>query len=177
MPYIRQERREVLNNMSKYNPPQTPGELNYQFTQAMIYSETKKTLDQAFATFSLGYILEKELGYATINDIMGALICAGAEWAARTGKSHCWQTDALKDYMAWFYKDIATPYEKDKRAKNGDVYPVRLGGTAKEEWPKYVSEEERDLIKDISLLSGAFIKDDDLSVGQAPIGQYGPETA
>lgn len=167
MPYINQKRRDELNTMSKYHPPQTAGELNYRFTQALIYSEDQNTLDTALTVFATGYIMSKdELSYQVLNDIMGAALCAGAEWSARTGIHRGWRTECLKDFLVWFYKDIARPYEEEKCKKNGDVYPARFGGTAKEEWPRVTTPSEVDLMR------GIFPDN-----GQAPIGQYGPETA
>lgn len=178
MPYINQARRDELNSLTNFNWPKTAGELNFLFTQALIYSESKHVLDTALTTFATSYLLQKDdMSYQLINDIMGAALCAGAEWSARTGKPHGWRTDCIKEFLVWFYQDIGHPYEQEKREKNGDVYPVSLGGTAPEAWPKDSTKEERDYVRD--LLSGdAFtIIDMDLPVGQAPGRQYGPETA
>lgn len=63
--------------------PDAPGELNYVFT---------KTL--------LDYLKEKGLSYQTINDIVGALEGAKAE----------------------FQRRVVAPYEDTKIQENGDVY-------------------------------------------------------
>jgi hypothetical protein len=80
MPYIEQNYRE-----GAATAPLTPGELNYAFT---------KLID--------GYLAQKGLTYAHINDCLGALEGAKLE----------------------FYRRVAVPYENDKRAANGDVYTV-----------------------------------------------------
>lgn len=49
----------------------------------------------------LRYLAAHGLAYHTINDILGALEGAKLE----------------------FYRRVAAPYEEDKRAENGDVYP------------------------------------------------------
>lgn len=80
MPYIKQSDRERLATLPI---PETPGELNYLITE-----------------LCLKYIGDKK-NYQRINDVMGALHCAGLE----------------------FYRKLAAPYEDTKIAENGDVYP------------------------------------------------------
>lgn len=81
MPYIDQQAREEIDNG---RPPETPGELNY-----------------AFSVLATQYIeTNNGLSYSVINDIMGALAGAQAE----------------------FYRRVAAPYEDDKIDLNGDVY-------------------------------------------------------
>lgn len=82
MPYIKQNRREAL---ASGESPQNTGELNYAFT--MIANK---------------YIEEKGLKYANMNDVMGALEGAKAE----------------------FYRRVAVPYEDIKIEENGDCYTV-----------------------------------------------------
>ena len=85
MPYIKQAQRVGL-----YTTPRThaasPGELNYQFTRTI-----------------LDYIDSMGLNYQTINDVVGALENAKAEFCRR----------------------IAAPYEDIKIKDNGDVYEAR----------------------------------------------------
>jgi hypothetical protein len=64
--------------------PETPGELNF-----------------AITTLLVEYTMRKGLFYSTINDVMGAVEGAKAE----------------------YYRRVAAPYEDTKREKNGDVYP------------------------------------------------------
>jgi hypothetical protein len=79
MPYITQESREGAAHV-----PVTPGELNYAVTKLVNDYMMRK----------------KPLNYAVINEIMGALAGAKAE----------------------FYRRVAVPYEESKKEINGDVY-------------------------------------------------------
>lgn len=81
MPYIEQSRREDLLHAET----KTTGELNYMLTAVV-----KRYLDS------------KGLSYTTVNDIVGALECAKAE----------------------FLRRVVAPYEdlKIKIKDNGDVY-------------------------------------------------------
>lgn len=64
MPYIVRERRDEI--VKEYQKPQTPGELNYAFTE-----------------FANMYLRRAGLNYQTINDIMGAFEGAKAEFYRR----------------------------------------------------------------------------------------------
>lgn len=79
MPYITRGRRERLE--SSFSQPETAGELNYVITKLLI----------AYA---------QPLDYQKINDVLGALAGAQAE----------------------FYRRVAAPYEDQKIQENGDVY-------------------------------------------------------
>ena len=80
MPYIVPARRIALDNGTR---PATSGELNYQLTQAII-----------------SYWVNGPRNYQAINDIVGALESAKAE----------------------FQRRIVAPYEDGKIRENGDVY-------------------------------------------------------
>lgn len=80
MPYIQKQDRDALQTGKQ---PNNPGELNY-----LISSLLKEYMDI------------KGLSYQTINDVMGALEGAKAE----------------------YYRRIAMPYEDLKIKQNGDVY-------------------------------------------------------
>ena len=88
MPYIKttaKARIDVLDD------PTTAGELNYLFTMTAVR-----------------YVQEKGLSYQTLNDVVGALDGAKAE----------------------FQRRVVAPYEDKKIRENGDVYPPSLlGGT------------------------------------------------
>ncbi len=84
MPYINIEKRI---NMAEGILPINAGELNYCITLTLIE-----------------YVALKKLSYQTINDIMGALEGAKAE----------------------FYRRVAAPYEDNKITENGDVYCDRF---------------------------------------------------
>lgn len=86
MPYITKARRDAARQVgaSGHHPiMETPGELNYEITLKLVK-----------------YIEQHGLSYQTINDILGALEGAKAE----------------------FYRRVAVPYENAKMAENGDVY-------------------------------------------------------
>ncbi len=80
MPYIPEIRRSTLDMWAE---AQSPGELNYLLTRIAIV-----------------YLTGKGLSYQTINDVLGALEGAKAE----------------------FYRRVAVPFEEQKLAENGDVY-------------------------------------------------------
>jgi hypothetical protein len=81
MPYIPQARRLALT--LRETPIKTTGELNFVFSDL---------IDSYMATYGLGY--------TAINDVLGALEGAKAE----------------------FLRRIVAPYEDRKRLENGDVY-------------------------------------------------------
>jgi len=58
-------------------------------------------LNYMFTTIALDYILRQGKNYQHINDVIGALEGAKLE----------------------FYRRLAVPYENNKVAENGDVYP------------------------------------------------------
>ena len=82
MPYIKQEARAELDTCKR--SPETAGELNYAFTQLII-----------------DYVRCAGLSYQAINDVVGALEGAKAE----------------------FQRRVVAPYEDSKAQENGDVYP------------------------------------------------------
>lgn len=82
MPYIKEYDRDRAENI-----PDNPGELNFAITKLCIE-----------------YMTRFGLKYANINDVMGALEGAKAE----------------------FYRRVAAPYEDKKIFENGDVYPPEL---------------------------------------------------
>jgi hypothetical protein len=79
MPYITQEARAML----EFRAPSSPGELNYEITKLIN-----------------DYWWNHGQNYAAINDVVGALESAKAE----------------------FQRRIVAPYEDHKRDMNGDVY-------------------------------------------------------
>jgi len=80
MPYISRDRRDFF---APTHVPSSPGELNY-----------------AITALACAYIVAHGKGYATINEVVGAMECAKQE----------------------FYARVAGPYEDQKRLENGDVY-------------------------------------------------------
>ena len=87
MPYIARKRRREL--VVGQDLPATSGELNYTLTRECV-----------------NYVLAHGLEYRTINDVVGALESAKAE----------------------FQRRVVGPYEDLKRDINGDVYPIQLVG-------------------------------------------------
>jgi len=88
MPYITKKQQDELEAWKygdTHREPATPGELNY------------------LITVLLRDYFKAHSNYQGINDIMGALSSAQAE----------------------FYRRIAVPYEENKCYDNGDVYDVR----------------------------------------------------
>mgnify|MGYP001603503530 CR=1 FL=1 len=85
MPYINSAKRGTACVI-----PKDAGELNFAFTRAISY-----------------YLESQGLRYQTINDIVGALEGAKAE----------------------FQRRIVAPYEDGKKAENGDVYAQDLLGS------------------------------------------------
>lgn len=81
MPYLKHEDRDFIRFILEGFD--TPGKLNY-----------------AFTAIANAYIVENDLSYQTINDIIGALEGAKLE----------------------FYRRVAAPYEDEKIKENGDVY-------------------------------------------------------
>ncbi len=72
--------------------------------RALVEPETAGELNFAITTIMAEYLERKGLGYAHINDCMGA--CEGAKLE--------------------FYRRVAVPYEDTKIVANGDVYPTAI---------------------------------------------------
>lgn len=92
MPYVTKERKVKLDTrlsrtITHANRMKGPGELNYLVTQ-----------------LAIAYCKDNGLDYRTINDVMGGLDSARAE----------------------FYRRVATPYEEGKAEVNGDVFEELL---------------------------------------------------
>jgi hypothetical protein len=85
MPYIKPDRRSPIR--SRVSNPATPGELNYLITDAIVT-----------------YLEDHGLNYTVINDIVGALDAAKAE----------------------FNRRVVAPYEDRKIIENGDIYYIPL---------------------------------------------------
>lgn len=87
MPYISKTAKAELDAGTRR--PETAGELNYFFT-----------------TIAADYIMSNGLNYQRLNDVVGALDGAKAE----------------------FQRRVVAPYEDTKIRENGDVYPPELLG-------------------------------------------------
>jgi hypothetical protein len=88
MPYVRKTVRESLD-VGEFGP-QCAGDLNYLFTK-----------------LAIAYVKEHGLSYQRLNDVVGALDGAKAE----------------------FQRRVVAPYEDTKIRENGDVYPASMTGT------------------------------------------------
>jgi hypothetical protein len=84
MPYIHPDDRPDYNDILESLSFGGPGELNYVFT---------KTIQKYFEGFA-------RIGYAEMNEVIGALECCKLE----------------------LYRRMVVPYEDKKIAENGDVY-------------------------------------------------------
>jgi len=83
MPYVKPKNRNIYRGFEDRDA----GQLNYMIT-----------------TLIVDYLLDNGLSYRTINDVVGALDGARAE----------------------FYRRVAAPYEDKAIARNGDVYPEQF---------------------------------------------------
>lgn len=83
MPYIMEQRRKEIAEWPASGALETTGELNYILTELMC-----------------AYVREKGLRYATLNDVVGAVEGAKAE----------------------FQRRVVAPYEDKMKTRNGDVY-------------------------------------------------------
>lgn len=117
MPYINADGRRQIRHGA---PPVTPGGLNYVLTRILIWDGPN---ERKIWTAIQRYLDTNGRSYTTINDILGALYCAGHEYYRRTGKSFGVQ---LGEIAGLFYSDVAAPYEDQKIKENGDVYPRKL---------------------------------------------------
>lgn len=120
MPYIKQERRDELETEAI---PHTPGELNYLITltlldrdltffdvQASIVRRCKDYLD------AVGTI-----NYQTLNDCVGAVMCAGIEFYRRTKRDKQFVARIASEVISELYNNVAAPYEDKKIEENGDI--------------------------------------------------------
>lgn len=125
MPYIDQLHRDIIDS-GKGNPADA-GSLNYVMTKLAIDClEDPAVLQDSLMQVGDNYLRDKGLRYAHINDVVGALHCAGREFKRRTGIR---RFDGLFTQVAEnFYDKHAPDYEDRKIRENGDVYPATLLG-------------------------------------------------
>jgi hypothetical protein len=123
MPYIDCRRRAPI--LEEGALPLNAGELNFAITSYLIDSTPIIDPSERVATIQHGvrlicdrYLIEG-LTYQRINDVMGALHCAGLEYRRRTGDTLA-QT-ALLNMARLTYDRIAVPYELQKIDANGDL--------------------------------------------------------
>lgn len=114
MPYIKEHTREMAAS-----DPVAPGELNYALTKRALgcHGHLLRSLREIVDT----YVLHEHadvVRYDVINEVIGALTCAGME-ARRRGYSDAPFKIVAQDW----YDEVAASYEDLCIAKNGDVYP------------------------------------------------------
>lgn len=104
-----------------FNAPS--GELNRAITKAYL-SIPMDLLESALSAIVAKYMHDQKPRYATFNDIVGALVCAGMEHTRRRPDSEndleirVITTKVIKA----LYKDTVAPYEDKKIAEHGDIY-------------------------------------------------------
>jgi hypothetical protein len=125
VPYITLEARDRI---AEGGHPRDPGELNYVISKLLIDSarytyhsgERSKFINREVRNACDVYILRSDrMSYQRINDVVGALICAGHEYARRTGD--VFPRTLCADIASDFYTAVAVPYELKKIQENGDL--------------------------------------------------------
>lgn len=96
MPYVKQEKKE------KIRPCELPGDNVIDVDHV----DCAGDLNYAFTELAIAYLKRKGLNYQHINDVVGALDGAKAE----------------------FQRRVVAPYEDEKIGQNGDVYPPTTDG-------------------------------------------------
>jgi hypothetical protein len=120
MPYIKSLSRYLL---STGLGPITAGELNYVITLALIQKADRPHFERLIDNYIS--TLARPLNYQRINDVLGAILGAVAEYRRRTGKM---PPDFLTEVFEEFYARVAAPYEDQKIIENGDVYSMESTG-------------------------------------------------
>jgi hypothetical protein len=124
VPYIPLEARDRID---AGEAPRNAGELNYKLSQILIHSkrytyhsgERAKQINKAARVACDSYLAADRLSYQRINDVVGALIGSGFEYARRTGDTY--PRTLMFDIASDFYHAVAVPYEIRKTQENGDL--------------------------------------------------------
>jgi hypothetical protein len=125
VPYITLEARDRI---AEGKHPRDPGELNYAISMKLIESarytyhsgDRSKFVRREVRLICDVYLLHSDrVNYQRMNDVTGALICAGHEYARRTGDVY--MKLLCGEIAADFYSDVAVPYEIRKIQENGDL--------------------------------------------------------
>lgn len=125
MPYIKPRDRETLDVFPPVRSPNTAGELNYLITKALIEEQLLPNFSRTIQRVFGQYLTHKGISYQTVNDIVGASLCASREFNRRTGKEALF-SEPLIHLAVYFYDAVGAPYEDKKIRDNGDVYPKEL---------------------------------------------------
>lgn len=125
MPYIKQRDRDTLDIFPPVRAPNTAGELNYLITKALIEEQLLPNFSHTIQKVFGQYLLHKGISYQTVNDVVGASLCASREFRRRTGAEAPF-SEVLINMAVYFYDAVGAPYEDKKINANGDVYPKEL---------------------------------------------------
>lgn len=130
MPYIKSE-----DYARALEEPAVPGELNYAMTMAAglhlrgeISLEEFKGLVEELVD---GYMDRLGTSYTNYNNVIGAIHCCGLELLRRVVNQRYTLRSAdcqlVMNRVGWnLYHDRTAPYEDEKIAENGDVFPVEM---------------------------------------------------
>ena len=130
MPYIKPEDSERAESW-----PAAPGELNYAITMdAICVLEGHMSYDEFTFRVDLlvnRYLQKAGISYTNMNAVMGALDCCGREIDRRVNTfAYGGVIDDLISILLAkrdrLYPEMLAPYEDQKIAENGDVYPDHL---------------------------------------------------
>ena len=129
MPYIKSEDYARAND-----EPAVPGELNYAMTMtAGLYMRGDINRDEFRGLIEAlvdGYMDRLGTSYTNYNNVIGALWCCGAELRRRTNPTYLLYATMCRNLMLEvadnLYHECAAPYENEKIAENGDVFPVEM---------------------------------------------------
>lgn len=141
MPYIKRERREVIDGwlrlvqdhvegdvamtMEKLFPdmPKDCGELNYALTMIVVGHDRIQygQLDRMLKAVGTAYLMGQPLRYQRINDVIGAYHGAEMELQRRRPGAKKFEAISLIACARSLYSTIGVAYEIQKIAENGDI--------------------------------------------------------
>ena len=126
MPYINSD-----HYVRAVQYPRDPGELNYAMTmKALAYFRGVLTLPEfgeAVGDLCASFLERHGPSYTTYNNLIGAMTCCGWEMVRRANDDYAPAADicqkVLVEVAYRIYYEIVVPYEDQKIAENGDVFP------------------------------------------------------
>lgn len=122
MPYLTQQQKDDLKKKGK--PIETPGELTYDYTLALINASTTQ-IRRSLKRTTEEFISNNPKNFSTYCSIMGSLDCTCREFIRRKSTidiSDEKKLAELEQFSQSFYKTVIAPYEDQKIKENGDVY-------------------------------------------------------
>lgn len=119
MPYLTEEHKRFVD--APTNPIDTPGELTYALTRAVLTTNNLIDMEAAFDG-AIERFLPKKPQYADYCAVIGALMCTSFE-VFRRDPFHAADAIRLQTYARRFYAEVVAPYEDQKIKENGDVFP------------------------------------------------------